>query len=50
MIDAGEVDCVVVNSRIADVERLQSLEAACQAHDVELVRIQLHLEAFHVAS
>jgi hypothetical protein len=44
------VDCVVVNNRIADVERLQALEAACQAHDVELVRIQLHLEPFHVAS
>jgi UDP-GlcNAc:undecaprenyl-phosphate GlcNAc-1-phosphate transferase len=50
MVDAGQIDCVVVNNRIADVERLQALETACQAHDVELVKIQLHLERFHVAS
>jgi UDP-GlcNAc:undecaprenyl-phosphate GlcNAc-1-phosphate transferase len=50
MVDAGQVDCVVVNNRIADVERLQALETACQAHDVDLVKIQLHLEPFHVAS
>jgi UDP-GlcNAc:undecaprenyl-phosphate GlcNAc-1-phosphate transferase len=50
MIDAGKVDCIVVNNRIADVQRLQTLEAACQAHDVELVKIQLHLQPFHVAS
>lgn len=50
MIDRGEVDCVVVNTRVADVGRLQKLEASCRAHDVDLVRIQLNLKPFHVAS
>ena len=50
MIDAGEVDCVVVNTRVADVERLQALEVACQSRDVELVKVQLNLKPFHVAS
>ena len=50
MIDAGEVDCVVVNTRVADVERLQKLEASCRAHEVDLVKIQLNLKPFHVAS
>jgi len=50
MIDAGQVDCVVINTKIADVERLQALEVACRAHDIELVRLQLHLTRFHVAS
>jgi UDP-GlcNAc:undecaprenyl-phosphate GlcNAc-1-phosphate transferase len=50
MVDRGEVDCVVVNTRVADVERLQKLESSCVAHDVDLVRIQLNLKPFHVAS
>ena len=50
MIDAGEVDCVVVNTRVADVDKLQRLEAACRAHEVDLVKIQLNLKPFHVAS
>jgi UDP-GlcNAc:undecaprenyl-phosphate GlcNAc-1-phosphate transferase len=50
MIDTGQVDCVVVNTRMADVERLQKLEASCRAHDVDLVKIQLNLKPFHVAS
>jgi len=50
LVDTGEVDCVVVNTRVADVERLQKLEASCRAHDVDLVKIQLNLKPFHVAS
>jgi UDP-GlcNAc:undecaprenyl-phosphate GlcNAc-1-phosphate transferase len=50
LIDTGEVDCVVVNTRVADVERLQKLESACRAHDVDLVKIQLNLKPFHIAS
>jgi UDP-GlcNAc:undecaprenyl-phosphate/decaprenyl-phosphate GlcNAc-1-phosphate transferase len=50
MIDMGEVDCVVVNTRVADVDRLQKLESSCRAHDVDLVKIQLNLKPFHVAS
>jgi UDP-GlcNAc:undecaprenyl-phosphate GlcNAc-1-phosphate transferase len=50
MIEAGEVTCVVVNTRVADVDRLQKLDDTCRAHDVELVKIQLNLRPFHVAS
>jgi UDP-GlcNAc:undecaprenyl-phosphate GlcNAc-1-phosphate transferase len=50
LIDTDQVDCVVVNTRVADVERLQKLEASCRAHDVDLVKIQLNLKPFHVAS
>src|SRR5205085_9552298 len=50
LIDAGDVDCVVVNSHIADVEKLQRLDAACRAREVSLVRLQLNLKPFHVAS
>jgi UDP-GlcNAc:undecaprenyl-phosphate GlcNAc-1-phosphate transferase len=50
LIDTGQIDCVVVNTRVADVERLQKLEASCRAHDVDLVKIQLNLKPFHVAS
>jgi UDP-GlcNAc:undecaprenyl-phosphate GlcNAc-1-phosphate transferase len=50
MVESGGVDCVVVNTRVADVERLQALEGVCRAHDVALVKIQLNLKPFHVAS
>jgi FlaA1/EpsC-like NDP-sugar epimerase len=50
LVDTGEVDCVVINTRVADVERLQKLESSCLAHDVDLVKIQLNLKPFHVAS
>lgn len=50
MVDAGEVECVVLNTRVVDVDKLQELEAACSEHDVELVRIQLNLKRLNVAS
>ena len=50
MIAEGEIDCVVVNTRVADVDRLQRLEAVCRTHEVDLVKIQLNLKPFHVAS
>jgi UDP-GlcNAc:undecaprenyl-phosphate GlcNAc-1-phosphate transferase len=50
MVEAGDIDCVVVNTRVADVQRLQALEAACGAHDVALVKVHLNLRPFHVAS
>jgi FlaA1/EpsC-like NDP-sugar epimerase len=50
LIDAGDVDCVVVNSHIADVEKLQRLDTACQTREISLVRLQLNLKPFHVAS
>ncbi len=50
LIEDGGVDCVVVNTPIADVERLQALEAACRASEVDLLKVQLNLKPFHVAS
>jgi UDP-GlcNAc:undecaprenyl-phosphate/decaprenyl-phosphate GlcNAc-1-phosphate transferase len=43
MIERHEVDCVVVNSRLVAVERLQELERQCAAHEVDLVSLRLHL-------
>jgi UDP-GlcNAc:undecaprenyl-phosphate GlcNAc-1-phosphate transferase len=50
LVESGAVDCVVVNTRVADVDRLQALETACRAHEVDLVKIQLHVRPFNVAS
>ncbi len=50
MVERHSVDCVVLNNRVADVDKLQRLEAACRAHDVELVTLHLNLKPFTVAS
>jgi UDP-GlcNAc:undecaprenyl-phosphate/decaprenyl-phosphate GlcNAc-1-phosphate transferase len=50
LVRRGDVDFVVVNVRVADVARLQLLEAECAAHDVELVTLQLDLKRFTLAS
>ncbi len=50
MIRNREVECVVVNTRMTDEARLQELDALCQAHGVEVVRIQLNLTPIHNAS
>jgi UDP-GlcNAc:undecaprenyl-phosphate GlcNAc-1-phosphate transferase len=50
MVTEAAVDCVVVNTRVADVERLQALEAACLTRGVELVKVQLSVKPFHIAS
>jgi UDP-GlcNAc:undecaprenyl-phosphate GlcNAc-1-phosphate transferase len=49
IIDRGEVDYVVVNTPLAD-DKLQTLEAACHEHEVELVRLQLNVRRFNAAS
>jgi UDP-GlcNAc:undecaprenyl-phosphate GlcNAc-1-phosphate transferase len=50
LVESAAVDCVVVNTRVADVDRLLALEAACRSHEVDLVKIQLHVRPFNVAS
>jgi len=50
LIETGDIECVVLNTRVADVDRLQTLDAMCRKHDVELVRLQLHLKRFTIAS
>jgi len=49
-IDKDDVDCVVLNTRAIDVERLTALDDACREHDIELVRLQLQLKPFTLAS
>jgi UDP-GlcNAc:undecaprenyl-phosphate/decaprenyl-phosphate GlcNAc-1-phosphate transferase len=50
MIERNEVDCVVLNSHLVDVERLQQLEVVCRDHEVDLLRIQIHLNRLSPAS
>jgi UDP-GlcNAc:undecaprenyl-phosphate GlcNAc-1-phosphate transferase len=50
MIERDEVDCVVLNSHLVDVERLQQLEVACRHHEVDLLRLQIHLNRLSSAS
>ncbi len=50
MIDAGRLECVVLNTRPVDVQRLQQLDRACREHEIELVRIQLNLKPVTIAS
>jgi UDP-GlcNAc:undecaprenyl-phosphate GlcNAc-1-phosphate transferase len=49
IIARGEVDCVVVNTPLAD-EKLRVLDLLCREHDVELVTPQLNLRRFNAAS
>jgi UDP-GlcNAc:undecaprenyl-phosphate/decaprenyl-phosphate GlcNAc-1-phosphate transferase len=50
MVENDEVDCVVVNTRLADVERLQRLETVCREQEVELLTLQLNVKRFTIAS
>ena len=43
MIQRDEVDCVVLNAHLLNLERLQALEEACRAREVDLLRLQVHL-------
>jgi UDP-GlcNAc:undecaprenyl-phosphate GlcNAc-1-phosphate transferase len=50
MVERDEVDCVVLQSHLVDVDRLQKLEAACRDHRVDLLRLQIHLNRLSSAS
>ncbi|HEY1913149.1 MAG TPA: hypothetical protein VGG73_19650 [Vicinamibacterales bacterium] len=43
MIERHDIDCVVVNTHLVEVERLQELERKCAAHEVDLLSLRLHL-------
>ena len=45
MIEHHDVDCVVLNTPIGSVERLQELERRCGANDVDLLRAARSSEA-----
>jgi UDP-GlcNAc:undecaprenyl-phosphate GlcNAc-1-phosphate transferase len=50
MLDAGGVDCVVINTPAMDAERLQQLTRLCRDREVELLRLHLHLKKLSAAS
>jgi UDP-GlcNAc:undecaprenyl-phosphate GlcNAc-1-phosphate transferase len=50
MVDAGQLDCVVVNGPTVDAQRLKSLETACRAHRVSLLTLQINLKPLLPAS
>ena len=50
MIDRGDVDCVVLNTPLLPAEHLQALEQSCDAHEIDLLRLQVHLKRLSVAS
>ena len=43
IIKRHDVDCIVVNTTLVDVDRLQELERVCRDHEVELLRLQINL-------
>ncbi len=43
MIERHDIDCVVVNTHLVAVERMQELERRCAAHEVDLLSLRLHL-------
>ena len=50
LVEDEDVDCVLLNTRIIDVDRLTELEAACQRHSIELLRLQINVKPFIAAS
>jgi UDP-GlcNAc:undecaprenyl-phosphate/decaprenyl-phosphate GlcNAc-1-phosphate transferase len=44
LIQAGEVDVIVVSARAVDADRLRRLEAACREYEVRLLRLTYRLE------
>jgi UDP-GlcNAc:undecaprenyl-phosphate GlcNAc-1-phosphate transferase len=50
MIEREELDCVVLNTRIIDVERLAELEAACTRRSVSLLRLHVNVKPFVAVS
>ena len=50
IIAHGQIDCVVLNTRLVDVSHLQELEMACLEHDVELLKLDVHLKPFSAVS
>ena len=50
MIEKEEIDCVVLNTRIIDVDRLTELEAACTRRSISLLRLHVTVKPFIAAS
>jgi UDP-GlcNAc:undecaprenyl-phosphate GlcNAc-1-phosphate transferase len=50
LIQREGLDCVVLNTRMIDVDRLRELESACSAHDISLLRLQVDVTPFVAVS
>jgi hypothetical protein len=50
MVEHGEVDCIVINTPVMDAGRLRLLTSMCRDHEVELLRLHLHLKRLSAAS
>jgi UDP-GlcNAc:undecaprenyl-phosphate/decaprenyl-phosphate GlcNAc-1-phosphate transferase len=50
LVRHGELDCVVLNTPLVDVERLQRLEAACTEREIQILRLQVQLKPISAAS
>lgn len=50
MIERRDVDCVVLNTPLVSVERLQELEQWCGAHEIDLLRLHVHLKPLSAAA
>ena len=43
LIQRGEVDCVVISTKLIDASRVQGLERLCHAHGVRLSTLRVEL-------
>ena len=50
MLERDELDCVLLNTRLVDVDRLKRIELACQQRDVTLLRLRIDLKPASAAS
>jgi UDP-GlcNAc:undecaprenyl-phosphate GlcNAc-1-phosphate transferase len=50
MVHDDAVDCIVINTTLIDADRLQQLTSLCGDHEVELLRLHLHLKRLSAAS
>ena len=50
MIERSDVDCIVLNTPITSVERLQELERRCGEHEIDLLRLHVHLKRMSAAA
>jgi FlaA1/EpsC-like NDP-sugar epimerase len=50
IIESGEIDRVVMNTKLIDLDKIQRLHARCDACGVELMILHVHLKPFTLAS
>ena len=50
LVEQVEIDCVVLNTPIVSVERLQELERRCSAHHIDLLRLHIDLKPLSAAA